>query len=100
MSKPNKIATLEEALAIIAEKESETAELIAIQKDLRTELAKAKKIVSEKENIVEYKGKKYKVNCKSFHFYGAVHDASTLADNKEVLAELINSNVGFLVEVK
>lgn len=100
MSKPKKIETLEEALEALSKSDAEKAELVAELKEMRAELAKANKAITAKENIVEHKGKKYKVNCKSFHFNGAVHDASTLSENTEVLAELVDAGVGFLVEIQ
>lgn len=95
-----KIKTVEEALEVIATLEAEKAEQTELIKELRAELKASNKIVAAKENIVKLKDKKYKITAKSFHLNGVEHQASEIANDSDVLIELVKIGAGFVVEVE
>ena len=63
-------------------------------------MASATKKAESKENIVEFNKAKYKVTAKKFHYNGTIHDADDLAENKELVKELVEIGAGFLVKIE
>lgn len=96
----DKTLTLEEALKTIESLENEATESADIIADLRKKLSASNKVAEAKQNIVKLKNRKFKINATSFHFNGTEHQASEIADDSDILTELVEIEAGFLEEVK
>lgn len=96
----DKTLTLEEALKTIESLENEATESADIISDLRKKLSASNKVAEAKQNIKKLKNRKFKLNATSFHFNGAEYQASEIADDSDILAELVEIEAGFLEEVK
>lgn len=92
--------TLEEALVVIGKLEKEKSEALDLISDLKSQLSKANKSVEEKDCIVEFKGAKYKVTAKKFHYNGNVRTADELLEDNKLVGELVEIGAGFLEKIE
>lgn len=93
-----KFKTLEEAQAAFDAKVQECNEQTEVIAELRKSLTEVKKEKSVGKVFVEHNKKKYEVTAVKFNHAGKDFTAADLKDNKDLIKELVELGVGFLVE--
>lgn len=80
--------------------EAGMTEFSKIIDDLRTQLNYATLRAENKEQIVEHRGRKYRIKAKSFHYNGQPRSANDVTTGSDLLEQLVDIGAGFLEEIQ